>query len=119
MRARVLLLFAASAILSAQDRWIPTWTTAQLLARTPPPPTTNATALHTTYIAKEGDATAQESIADATTTQSYYWLYAVEVMAPPKTGLIVAYGDSITDGARSSSESNHSWPALLAARLAA
>jgi lysophospholipase L1-like esterase len=230
MRARVLLLFAASAILSAQDRWIPTWTTAQLLARTPPPatanananpprgysnqtirmivrasiggnrvrvklsnafgstpvtvgaahialrakdsaiapgtdrplafggkpgavigpgvvllsdpvdlnvpaladvavslylpgetgpPTTHATALHTTYISKEGDATAQESIDDATTTQSYYWLYALEVMAPAKTGLIVAYGDSITDGARSSNESNHSWPALLAARLAA
>jgi lysophospholipase L1-like esterase len=82
------------------------------------PPTTHATALHTTYISKEGDATAQESIGDATTTQSYYWLYAIEVMAPEKTGLIVAYGDSITDGARSSNESNHSWPALLAARLA-
>jgi lysophospholipase L1-like esterase len=33
--------------------------------------------------------------------------------------LIVAYGDSITDGARSTPETNHSWPALLAARLAA
>jgi lysophospholipase L1-like esterase len=31
----------------------------------------------------------------------------------------VAYGDSITDGARSTTETNHSWPALLAARLAA
>ena len=33
--------------------------------------------------------------------------------------LIVAFGDSITDGARSTPETNHSWPALLAARLAA
>ena len=49
------------------------------------PPTTHATALHTTYISKEGDMTGHESIADATTTQSYYWLYALEVMAPAKT----------------------------------
>jgi lysophospholipase L1-like esterase len=33
--------------------------------------------------------------------------------------LLVAFGDSITDGARSTAETNHSWPALLAARLAA
>jgi lysophospholipase L1-like esterase len=230
MKARVLLLlFAAAAdILAAQDHWIPTWTTAQLLARTPPPnanaaanpprgynnqtirmivrasigghrvrvklsnafgstpvaigaahialrakesaiepgtdrplafngkpgatigpgvvllsdpvdlnvpaladlavsvylpgetgpPTNHATALHTTYITKEGNAVDAASIPDPITTQAYYWLYAVEVMAPAKTGLIVAYGDSITDGARSSNESNHSWPALLAARLA-
>src|SRR5262249_1665758 len=83
------------------------------------PPTSHATALHTTYISKEGDATAAESIGDATTTQSYYWLYAVEGMAPRDNGLIVAYGDSITDGARPTNESNHSWPALLAARIAA
>ena len=31
----------------------------------------------------------------------------------------MTFGDSITDGARSTSETNHSWPALLAARLAA
>jgi lysophospholipase L1-like esterase len=31
----------------------------------------------------------------------------------------VAFGDSITDGARSEPETDHSWPALLAARLAA
>jgi len=31
----------------------------------------------------------------------------------------VAFGDSITDGARSTSETNNSWPALLAARLVA
>jgi lysophospholipase L1-like esterase len=81
------------------------------------PPTTHATALHTTYISK-GDATGEATLGEATTTQSYYWLYALEVTAPAGTGLIVAYGDSITDGARSTSETNHAWPALLAARLA-
>ena len=63
--------------------------------------------------------TGAPSIVDATTTQSYYWLAGIDVMAPEKAALIVTLGDSITDGARSSNESNHSWPALLAARLAA
>ena len=40
-------------------------------------------------------------------------------MAPAKAAAIVTFGDSITDGARSTSETNHAWPALLAARLAA
>jgi lysophospholipase L1-like esterase len=82
------------------------------------PPTTHATALHTTYI-KDGDVTGQAAIVDAATTQSYYWLAGIDVAAPAGASLIVAFGDSITDGARSTSETNHSWPALLAARLAA
>src|SRR5687767_3666876 len=82
------------------------------------PPTTHATALHTTYI-KEGDVTGQPAMPEATTTQTYYWLAGIDVMAPAAAALIVAYGDSITDGARSTNERNHSWPALLAVRLAA
>jgi lysophospholipase L1-like esterase len=82
------------------------------------PQTNHATALHTTYI-KEGDVTAAPAMADATKTQAYYWLAGIDVAAPADAALIVAYGDSITDGSRSTSESNHSWPALLAARLAA
>lgn len=82
-------------------------------------PTTHATALHNTYISKEGDTTAQPEIADPVTTQSYYWLAGVDVQAPAKAAVLVTFGDSITDGARSTNETNHSWPALLAARLAA
>jgi lysophospholipase L1-like esterase len=83
------------------------------------PPTTHATALHNTYISKEGDMTAQAEIPDPVTTQSYYWLAGVDVEAGAKAAVLVAFGDSITDGARSTAETNHSWPALLAARLAA
>jgi lysophospholipase L1-like esterase len=83
------------------------------------PPTTHATALHNTYISKEGDSTAQAEIPDPVTTQSYYWLAGVDVEAGAKAAVLVAFGDSITDGARSTAETNHSWPALLAARLAA
>ena len=48
-----------------------------------------------------------------------YWLAGVDVEAAADTALLVTFGDSITDGARSTAETNHSWPALLAARLAA
>jgi lysophospholipase L1-like esterase len=82
------------------------------------PPTSHSTGLHTTYV-KDGDVTGQAAMADAVTTQSYYWLEGIDVMAPAAAALIVAFGDSITDGARSTPETNHSWPALLAARLAA
>jgi lysophospholipase L1-like esterase len=82
-------------------------------------PTSHATGLHKTFISKEGDTTGAASMADATTTEQYYWLAGIDVMAPEKTVLVVTYGDSITDGARSTTETNHAWPALLAARLAA
>lgn len=82
------------------------------------PQTNHVNALHTTYI-QTGDVTTHVAMADATKTQSYYWLSAIDVMAPAKAALIVAYGDSITDGVRSTPESNHAWPSLLAARLAA
>jgi len=82
------------------------------------PPTVHATGLHTTFI-KEGDRTADESLAEASTTMSYYWLAGVEVQARPNAALIVALGDSITDGALSTPNTDHTWPALLAARLAA
>jgi lysophospholipase L1-like esterase len=82
-------------------------------------PTNHATGLHKTFISKAGDTTGAAEMADATTTEQYYWLAGIDVMAPEKSALIVAYGDSITDGARSTSETNSAWPAQLAARLAA
>ena len=81
------------------------------------PSTSHSTGLHTTYI-QEGDVSGQAAMADAATTQSYYWISGIDVLAPAGASLIVAFGDSITDGARSTPETNHSWPALLAARLA-
>lgn len=83
------------------------------------PPTSHGTALHNTYISKAGDLTAQPEIADAIVTQSYYWLAGIDVVAAADAATLVTFGDSITDGARSTSETNHAWPALLAARLAA
>jgi lysophospholipase L1-like esterase len=82
-------------------------------------PTTHATALHTTYVSTAGDFTGPSEFALGGTTQQYYWLASVEVAAPADAAAIVAFGDSITDGARSTPDTNNSWPALLAARLVA
>ncbi len=82
-------------------------------------PTTHSTGLHTTYVSTEGDFTGQSEFPLAGTTQQYYWVSSVEVDAPADAAAIVAFGDSITDGARSTPDTNNSWPALLAARLAA
>ncbi|HEY7501597.1 MAG TPA: SGNH/GDSL hydrolase family protein [Vicinamibacterales bacterium] len=82
-------------------------------------PTTHANGLRPTYISGAGDFTASATIPDASTRMSYYWLAAVEMDAPSGTPLIVAFGDSITDGSRSTPDTNNTWPAILATRLAA
>ena len=41
----------------------------------------------------------------------------LQVMAPAKTKVIVAFGDSITDGAVSQNDGNASWPDVLSKRL--
>ena len=80
-------------------------------------PTDHGTALHNTYIA-EGDQSSAASMANAQVNTHYYYLAAIEAQGPAEAATVVTLGDSITDGARSENETNHSWPALLAARLA-
>ncbi len=50
---------------------------------------------------------------------SWPFLVGLEVTAPLDTEAIVAFGDSITDGSRSTADANHRWPNILAERLAA
>ena len=85
----------------------------------PTPPTVHLTGLHTTYISKPGDFTKAVEIADATTTQSWYWISSVDVLSPADTGVFVAFGDSITDGVTSTPDTDRSWPSQFAERLAA
>lgn len=82
------------------------------------PFTMHSTGLHTTYI-MAGDVTGVTALGEAPTTRSWYFLSSVDVAAPATTGLIVAFGDSITDGATSTNDANASWPSRLAARLLA
>jgi lysophospholipase L1-like esterase len=83
-------------------------------------PTQHLFALRSTYISSAGDFTDAADIASpAAATQSYYWLSGIDVLAPPAAGVIVAFGDSITDGDQSTPEKLASWPSVLAARLQA
>ena len=49
---------------------------------------------------------------------SWYFLSGIDVEAPGDSA-VVAIGDSITDGTRSTENENHRWPNFLATRLAA
>ncbi len=83
-------------------------------------PTIHLTGLHTTYISQPGDFAAATAITDTSAKPLlWYWISAVDVMAPSKASLIVAFGDSITDGATSTPDTDRSWPSQLAQRLAA
>ncbi|MFB7270085.1 SGNH/GDSL hydrolase family protein [Streptomyces sp. NPDC056244] len=74
----------------------------------------------TSYIAPAGDHTAAEAATAYTQQTGFrYYLDAVVVDAPRGTGAVVALGDSITDGASSTANTNRRWPDFLAGRLGA
>jgi lysophospholipase L1-like esterase len=75
-------------------------------------------AQQTSYIAP-GDRTGAAELPDPSTITSWMFLASVEMLAPESAFAVVAFGDSITDGARSTLDANHRWPDTLAARLLA
>ena len=87
------------------------------------PKSTDGAGIHydaqeTSYIGN-GDLTAASSINEAATITSWVFLTGVDVAAPESARTVVAFGDSITDGARSTVNANHRWPDILAGRLLA
>jgi lysophospholipase L1-like esterase len=81
--------------------------------------TRHATGLQTSYVSSAGDFTAATSMHADTTIRQWLWLAGVDVVNASATGVIVALGNSITDGAGSSADSNSRWPDVLARRLLA
>jgi lysophospholipase L1-like esterase len=79
---------------------------------------THYSAQQTSYVTK-GDMAGAASLPGAATLTSWVFLTGVDVLAPESTGTVVAFGDSITDGALSTFDVNHRWPDILAARLLA
>jgi lysophospholipase L1-like esterase len=81
------------------------------------PPTAHALALQTNYIAA-GDATADGGAAFTTTLSSWYFVSELDVLGGPRVSdSIVALGDSITDGAGTTPDTNRRWPDQLARLL--
>lgn len=73
----------------------------------------------TNYILK-GDAATAPAADNASTITSWCFVKGIDVNAnTDKIAAIVTYGDSITDGAASTPNTNHRWPDILAARLQA
>jgi lysophospholipase L1-like esterase len=73
-------------------------------------------AQQTNYLAA-GNLTSAPDIPNASTLGSWVFLTGVDVAAPKSAATLVAFGDSITDGARSTDDANHRWPNFLADRL--
>lgn len=72
----------------------------------------------TSYTA-EGDLSGAKSLENPTEIKSWFFFKGIDVGAEDKSGAVVAFGDSITDGARSTPNTNQRWPDVLARRLQA
>jgi lysophospholipase L1-like esterase len=86
-------------------------------ATSPSPLTMHAAAFQTNYVSTAGNHAGETALPVAATTQSWFLLARVEVVAPAGAGAVITFGDSITDGSRSSADSNGRWPDHLARRL--
>jgi lysophospholipase L1-like esterase len=84
------------------------------------PMTWHAKALTTSFVtAPDAGAkgAAEDEAAFPYPTASWFFLDAVDMMMPPDTRLVVAFGDSITDGTASTMNGDDRWPDVLARRL--
>ncbi|MCM3881744.1 MAG: GDSL-type esterase/lipase family protein [Vicinamibacterales bacterium] len=84
------------------------------------PMTWHAKALQTSYVTKPGSGAHGKDDTDTAfpfTTTSWYFLDAIDVMAPVGTAVVCALGDSITDGTASTLNGDDRWPDVLSRRL--
>ena len=86
------------------------------------PMTWHAKALQTSYLSAPGAGAKsqnEDEVAFPYSTASWYFLDAVDMMAPADTKVIVCFGDSITDGTASTLNGDDRWPNVLSRRLTA
>jgi len=88
-----------------------------------PEPTTGTTvhgfSFQTNFISPAGDFTAEIEMPVESTAQTWVILTGVDVAVAEPASVVVPLGDSITDGAGSTPDTNQRWPDLLAERLTA
>ncbi|RZU42507.1 SGNH/GDSL hydrolase family protein [Edaphobacter modestus] len=72
----------------------------------------------TSYTAP-GSVSGAKSLENPTEITNWPFLKGIDVRADDKSAAIVAFGDSITDGAHSTRDTNQRWPDILAQRLQA
>jgi lysophospholipase L1-like esterase len=84
------------------------------------PMTWHAKALQTSYLSRPRSGAHSDDLDDAAfpyTTTSWYFLDAVDVMAPAGTVVVCAFCDSITDGTLSTLNGDDRWPDVFSRRL--
>jgi lysophospholipase L1-like esterase len=84
------------------------------------PMTWHAKALTTSFVTAPGagdKGAAEEDEAFPYSTASWFFLDAVDMRMPADTRLVVAFGDSITDGTASTMNGDDRWPDVLSRRL--
>ncbi|MFF7197951.1 SGNH/GDSL hydrolase family protein [Streptomyces sp. NPDC008079] len=75
-------------------------------------------AAETTYYSAPGDFAAADTTAHYPVSNGvWYYLSGLDVESATARGTLVAFGDSLTDGAGSSTSANARWPDVLARRL--
>ena len=88
--------------------------------RTTGPMTWHAKALQTSYLSRPHGGSHGADETDAAfpfTTTSWYFLDALDVVAPEDTIVVACFGDSITDGTGSTLNGDDRWPDVLSRRL--
>ncbi len=71
----------------------------------------------TSYIQTGSSNVSAASMTSATTTEHWYYISGIDVMADASARGVVAIGDSITDGRGTDTNHNNRWTDVLAARL--
>jgi lysophospholipase L1-like esterase len=79
--------------------------------------TMHAGAFQTNYVSETGNHAGAAKLPVVATTQNWFVIYRVEISTSDAAGGLVTYGDSITDGTRSTPDTNNRWPDQLVRRM--
>jgi len=74
-------------------------------------------AFQTSYVSETGNHAGAAKLPTVATVQNWFIVYRVEVQGPESVRGLVTFGDSITDGTRSTPDTNSRWPDQLVRRL--
>lgn len=85
----------------------------------PGPSTLHNAGLATAYLTEHGDATTSTNYPGTEVNGSRFFLSGIEVAGPSERHVLVAFGDSITDGVGANPNTYERWPDHFAARLRA
>jgi lysophospholipase L1-like esterase len=81
------------------------------------PLTMHTGAFQTNYVSETGNHVGAATLPVVATTSNWFILYRLEVLTSDAAIGLVTYGDSITDGTRSTPDTNSRWPDQLVRRL--